>query len=227
MSALDATRILLGGGGSAEDERPVFERFASWVEDTDSVLYLPIAAADAGEGHFAWVSSVLNPLGVRRIEMWTSLAGRAPAELDRYGAVFVGGGNTYSLLHQLRATGFGEAIGDFARRGGVVYGGSAGAIVMGWNIETCAHLDRNEVGLTDTSGLDLLSGDSVWCHYGPADDGLIRSYVKRTGSPTLVLAETAGVWVQGAGEYVSLGAGAVYRFAVGGKQIISASRLGE
>jgi dipeptidase E len=213
-------RILLGGGGSAEDERPVLECFASWVGGAGPVLYLPIAASDAGEAHFAWVSSVLNPLGVWRIEMWASLAGHAPAELDGYGAVFIGGGNTYSLLHQLRTTGFDEAIGDFARRGGVVYGGSAGAIVMGWDIGTCAHLDTNEVGLTDTSGLDLLGGDSVWCHYRPADDGLIHSYVERTGSPALALAETAGVWARGPGEYVPLGSGAVCRFTVGGKRVV-------
>jgi hypothetical protein len=58
----------------------------------------------------------------------------------------------------------------------------------------------------------------VWCHYGPADDGLIHSYVERTGTPALALAETAGVWVQGPGAYVPLGSGAVHRFTAGGKQ---------
>ena len=58
---------------------------------------------------------------------------------------------------------------SFALRGGVVYGGSAGAIVLGANISTCAHMDHNDVGITDMHGLDLLDGHAVWCHYQAAD----------------------------------------------------------
>ena len=74
------TRILLGGGGSAEDERAILERFASWVGAAGSVLYLPVAADHVDSGYFEWISSALNPLGVHHIDMWTTLVGRSPAE---------------------------------------------------------------------------------------------------------------------------------------------------
>lgn len=214
-------KILLGGGGSERDERPIFELFASWVGASGSVLHLPIASGNAGKANFDWISSVLNPLGVHRIEMWTTLVNRSPAEIEKYKAIFIGGGNTYSLLQQLRVAGFGEAIRDFASRGGVSYGGSAGAIVLGRDISTCSYLDENTVGLTDIYGLDLLDGDSIWCHYQPTNDTLIRAHVKRRSSPTIALAETTGIWVRGHREYTPLGSGAVYRFTIDGKRRLS------
>src|SRR5262245_16038076 len=120
-STSEPTRILVGGGGSAEDERSIIERFATWVGD-GRVLYLPIAAAEPGSAHLVWVTSVLTPLGVHRIDMWDTLAGHDPVELGGYEGLFMGGSNTYRLLHQLRSSGFGDAIRLFAQQGGVVYG---------------------------------------------------------------------------------------------------------
>jgi len=211
------TKVLLGGGGSTEDEYPIFELFASWVDGSDSVLYLPIASSHVDRTYFDWISSVFNPLGIHRIEMWTNLAGRTPMEINKYRAIFIGGGNTFSLLHQLQVAGFDEAIRNFVNRGGVIYGGSAGAIALGRDISTCSHLDENSVGITNTLGLDLLDGDSVWCHYQPADDTLICAYVERTNSSTIALAETTGVWVRGHREYIPLGSGVIYRFTTKGK----------
>lgn len=199
------THILLGGGGSAEVERPILERFAAWVS-AGRVLYLPIAAEQPDSTHLAWVTSVLTPLGVQQIDMWTTLNGHQPAELGAYAGIFIGGGNTYWLLHQLRAGGFDGAIRRYAQEGGAVYGGSAGAIVLGANISTCAHMDHNDVGLTDMRGLDLLDGHAVWCHFQPSDYPLCQAFIMRTRIATFLLAETSGVWRRGREDYVALGA---------------------
>lgn len=202
------TRILLGGGGSAEDERLILERFAGWVNG-GSVLYLPIAAKEAGAPHLDWLTSVLRPLGVGAIEMWTELAGREPAALDGHTAIFIGGGNTYWLLHQVRSAGFEQPLRRFAERGGIVYGGSAGAILLGADIGTCAHMDENEVGLSDTRGLDLAGGRAIWCHYQPDDWPLCASFVRRRALRTLLLAETSGLWVRGPADFEGVGDGPV------------------
>lgn len=203
-SAPVPNRILLGGGGSAEDERPVYERFAFWVGG-GRVLYLPIAADQPGAAHLAWVTSALTPLGVHQIDMWTTLAGRQPAELGGYAGIFIGGGNTYWLLHQLRVGGFDDAIRRFALGGGALYGGSAGAIVLGASIATCAHIDHNDIGITDLRGLDLLDGSAAWCHYQAADYPLCQAFIMRTRISTFLLAETSGLWRRGPGDYVALG----------------------
>ncbi len=49
--------------------------------------------------------------------------------------------------------------------GGVVFGGSAGAIIFGKDLEACKLDDMNEVNLKETDGFDILSGTSILCHY--------------------------------------------------------------
>ena len=199
------TRILLGGGGSAEDERPVLQQFASWVGENGRVLYLPIAMPAAGLPQWEWIQSTLLPLGIKTIEMWTDLQQHEPAELARYTGIFVSGGNTYHLLNQLRSAGFVQALREYALDGGVLYGGSAGAIVIGRDIDTCAHMDENIAGIDDTTGLDLVDGHAIWCHYTSSDNQLIEAYIARMHLPIIALAETSGIWVRGPHEPISYG----------------------
>jgi dipeptidase E len=198
------THILLGGGGSAEDEHPILAHFATAVAG-GRVLYLPIAMLEPLPQHLAWLKSALAPLGVQHIDMWTTLDGHQPFELAAYAGVFIGGGNTYWLLHQVRTAGFADPLRQYAALGHAIYGGSAGAILLGADIATCAHMDHDFVGTADTAGLDLLDGHAVWCHYQASDDELCAAYVRRKGRALYLLAETGGLWRRGPHDFVSLG----------------------
>lgn len=151
--------------------------------------------------------------------MWTDLRAHDTGELDGFDAVYLGGGNTFGLLAQLQDSGFVAGLVRFARRGGAIYGGSAGAIVLGRDITTAAHLDRNEVGLAETRGLDLAAGHAVWCHYQPDDDARIVDHVREKGWPVLAISERAGVAVRGA-QMESVGFEPAYRFDASGKQTL-------
>jgi len=203
------TRILLAGGGSAEDERPALQLFATWIGGEGSLLYLPVAMADPGQAQFDWLMGALRPLDAGQIEMWTDMRQHDPAELAHFDGIFIGGGNTYRLLHELRTAGLIAALVDFANDGRALYGGSAGAILLGRDIGTCAHMDENIVGLSDTSGLDLVHGRAVWCHYTPADAPLIRAYTARTQFPVIALSETSSLWIQGLDRTTQLGSPSV------------------
>ncbi|MEE0780040.1 MAG: Type 1 glutamine amidotransferase-like domain-containing protein [Sellimonas sp.] len=85
--------------------------------------------------------------------------------VENYSAIFIGGGNTYKLLNDLKASGSFEKIKAYIEQDGIVFGGSAGAIIFGYDIESCAAMDQNKVGLKDTKGFDVLSGYSVFAHY--------------------------------------------------------------
>ena len=85
--------------------------------------------------------------------------------LDDYCAIFIGGGNTYKLLFELKLTGFYNKLKAFIDNGGIVFGGSAGAIVLGKDIKSCECDDENEVGLVNTQGLNVLPDFSFVCHY--------------------------------------------------------------
>jgi dipeptidase E len=52
--------------------------------------------------------------------MWRSLDKIAGADLRSYSGVYIGGGNTYSLLESVRRANAAEPLADFVRDGGVI-----------------------------------------------------------------------------------------------------------
>ncbi|MER2056241.1 MAG: Type 1 glutamine amidotransferase-like domain-containing protein [Clostridia bacterium] len=58
-----------------------------------------------------------------------------------------------------------EPIRKYLQNGGVAFGGSAGAIIFGEDLESCALDDDNDAGLKDTAGFDVLKGISFLCHF--------------------------------------------------------------
>jgi dipeptidase E len=191
---------MLAGGGGADDSRPLDQVFASWVGPHATILYLPIAMMVPGRNFTAareWLTQAFAPFGLTNISMWTDVSDKTASNLTSFDAVYIGGGNTFWLLHQLRAHRLDAALTDFIRQGYPVYGGSAGAIILGRDIQTCAHMDQNTIGLTDTHGLDVLHGYAVWRHYHSDDDERIAALAARAGIPVLALSERAGVYLEG------------------------------
>jgi dipeptidase E len=215
-------RLMLAGGGNEVDSAPLDRIFAAWTGRGGRMLYIPIAqqlSARGYEGALRWLLSVFEPLGVREIEMWTSLRERTAEDLRGFDSVYIGGGNTFRLLSLTRESGFDEHLREYFAGGGAIYGGSAGAIVMGGNILT-AHGDPNDVALIDTHGLDLVRGHSIWCHYEEAHDPLISEYIHKYSFPVLALPERAGVGIEGE-RMVAWGHEPVYRFTRRRKRAIS------
>lgn len=191
-------RILFAGGGSERDTRPLDEMFSGWLGG-GRLLYLPTALVNAASmrAGLRWIQSALAPLGVTDIQAWMDLSGKTLGDLAAYDGVFIGGGNTFYLLQEVRKAGLDAALTQYVQEGGPVYGGSAGAIILGRDITSCAHIDTNNVGLTDFTGLDLALGHTVWCHYAPEHDPLIEAYVGSTGIPSVAVTDRSGAARQG------------------------------
>lgn len=205
-------KIAAAGGGTERDSVLIDKYFAKWITGGGTLLYLPIALGwPSGDYEKAtqWLRSVLEPLGIRKIETWTDLDDHRAEELDAVAALYIGGGNTYGLLQQLRRSGFDAAIRQFALGGRPVYGGSAGAAILGRDIDTVRHLDENVVQISDTTGLDLLSGMSVWVHYRQAEKEMVESFVSRSSGGIVVLSEQAAVVFDGV-EFRSMGFESAY-----------------
>ncbi|MEM7118794.1 MAG: Type 1 glutamine amidotransferase-like domain-containing protein [Chloroflexota bacterium] len=216
-------RLLLAGGGNAQQSEPLDKLLASWVGENGRLLYIPIAMRRTGTSFpdcWAWITAVFEPLGCGNITMWTDLTAHQPEELDEFTAVYIGGGNTYSLLAELRASGFDVGLRDYVAQGGIVYGGSAGAIILGGDIAACAHMDSNNVGLADTAALNLVQNHDLWVHYQAADDDVrITDYIAERRVPILAIAEEAGVWVEN-GRFQPVGDAPVYRFDEMGRKVL-------
>ena len=60
---------------------------------------------------------------------------------------------------------FGKIRKYLTEEDGIVYGGSAGAIIFGKDLDSCNTDDENEVGLADHTGFNMIGGYSLLCHY--------------------------------------------------------------
>ena len=81
-----------------------------------------------------------------------------------FDVVYVGGGNTFSMLQTMRDTGFDKEIIRLVKSGALYIGGSAGAHIASANVEHVQVFDRNEAGLTDFDALGLFDG-ILFCHF--------------------------------------------------------------
>lgn len=159
-------RIFLCGGGSGNQVSSAYEKFSEIIDHTKPLLYIPIAMEiEQMEDCNKWIRKELKEYNITDIDMVKVFKELDEKNLNDYCAVFIGGGNTYKLLFELKLTGFYNKLKDFINNGGIVFGGSAGAIVLGKDIKSCECDDENEVGLVNTQGLNVLPDFSFVCHY--------------------------------------------------------------
>jgi dipeptidase E len=212
--------LILSGGGDASDSKPLDQLLISKMPADKKLLYIPIAWKSGNfEECRAWFESTFSNLGFTEFEMMTDLTNRSYSDLDKFGGIYIGGGNTYSLLHDLHKTGFETLLLQFIESGRPVYGGSAGAIIFGKSIDTAAFgedSDENTVGLTNTAGFDMVQGHAIQCHYQNSQDSEIIEFVSKRNIPVIALGERSGVTVANNGITV-IGFDPIYLFSSNGK----------
>lgn len=186
--------LILSGGGDAEKVKTIDVFFANKINKEKVLIYIPVAMEKSSftyEECYDWFSKTYREYGIHKIQMWTDLKGRKLS--SEHAGVFIGGGNTYKLLKILKDTNFDKELIKFLSYDGVVYGGSAGAIIFGKTIDSAKYSDKNIVNLMDTNGLNLLNNKDVWCHYKEDDDKLIESY----DNGLYILYEESGIIIDG------------------------------
>ena len=159
-------KVFICGGGSGEQTVRAVRRLNEVIRHDLSCLYIPLAMEeDQYDSCYEWITGELSTVSIPGIEMIRSAEELARKHLADYSFLFIGGGNTFRLLSEIKRAGMFEPIREYLRNGGVAFGGSAGAIIFGEDLESCALDDENEVGLTDTRGFDVLNGVSFLCHF--------------------------------------------------------------
>jgi len=154
--------IILAGGGSKMKAELIDKEFSKIISPNKPVLYLPFAREAPYESCLEWFKSSYEKYGITHIKMIGN-----PDEIDNldfssYSAVYVGGGNTFRLINSLNKTMFFKKLKQFLSSGGIYYGGSAGAIILGKTLSTAS--SENSLN-SSNEGFDLLNGMSVACHY--------------------------------------------------------------
>lgn len=159
--------IILGGGGSDEQTIISNKLFESIIDPNKPILYVPLAM----EPHryddcLAWINGdEFSNIKHGEFVMVRDVTEIQNHNLGDYAAIFIGGGNTYHLLQRLKDSSAFQQIKEYLDNGGVVYGGSAGAIIFGKDIDVCLYMDTNDLNFGDTGGFDMLFGCSFTAHY--------------------------------------------------------------
>ena len=190
------TRLILAGGGDTSDSKPLDLLFIRSLK-VKRVLYIPIAWKSGDfEACKKWFTATFSNLGFKNIEMWTDLHNKRFEDLKPFGGIYLGGGNTFSLLHDLRDSKFDKLLLKFIESERPVYGGSAGAIILGKGIRTAGFgtdSDVNGVGLKDFSGLGLVNDFSIQCHYEKSQDAQLLRFSR--SNAVIALSERCGLLV--------------------------------
>ena len=97
-------------------------------------------------------------------------------------------------MKELKDSGFSNALIKYIQFGGQVYGGSAGAIILGKRIDT--HDDENKIELKDVSGFSLLHNYSVACHFRDDQNDRFIKWVTNNNLPIICLPEETGLIIK-------------------------------
>lgn len=155
-------RLYLCGGGSGEQIHSAFLDFAKNINKEKPILYIPLAMNQSKYNEcYKWFKNELKTVKLTNFEMVKSSYELSKKDLSQYSSIFIGGGNTYKLLSDLKEYENFEKIKNYD---GIIFGGSAGAIIFGQNIDSCKLEDSNNVELKDTLGFNYLNNYSLLCH---------------------------------------------------------------
>ncbi|MEV5113000.1 Type 1 glutamine amidotransferase-like domain-containing protein [Peribacillus frigoritolerans] len=93
-----------------------------------------------------------------------------PELLEKYNVIFINGGNPFYLLYHMKKSGADLILKDIAKQNTVIVGVSAGAIILGPNIEVVNYFTPqiNTVDMQDLTALGL-TNKAIFPHYDRED----------------------------------------------------------
>ena len=164
-------KLVLNGGGTDVQVSSARSLLNSLIDSNKKILYIPFAWPDSTyNGCYEFMTGELSDVDKIGIDMVKTTDELLNKNLSDYSCIYIGGGNTYKLLNDLKSSGAFDKIYDYlVNNNGIVYGGSAGAIIFGHDLDSCNTDDDNEVGLVDNNGFNLMNGYSLLCHFTSRD----------------------------------------------------------
>lgn len=181
-------KLFLCGGGSNKQIMFALKKFKSVLKKDKPILYIPLAMKKENYTSCKeWFSKEIKYIGINSFEMVTSSKELLEKDLNSYCALFIGGGNTYKLLNELSENGNIEKIQNYLNNNGIIFGGSAGAIIFGKNINTCLIDDGNDVNLKKCDGFNYLNDFSILCHLNKSNLKKNYNYLKEYSKKNKVL----------------------------------------
>ncbi len=185
-------KLILNGGGTGEAAESARQALNQAIDRRKKILYIPFAWPDPSyRGCLEFMTDELADVEKAGIDMVKTPGELMSRSFSDYACLYIGGGNTFRLLKILKDSGAFEKIREYlVREDGIVYGGSAGAIIFGKDLDSCRTDDADETGLADHAGFNMLGGYSLLCHYTNRDP----ERTERSRRYLLELSETKPVY---------------------------------
>jgi len=190
--------IFLSGGGNEQQSFPLDKSFFETLPKNGRFLYIPIALR--GHEYYVtahlWMKSLieLHKRDDLQFEKVDDTSKYTLDDLKLFEGIYIGGGNTWSLMQELNSSGFSEILLQYINAGGIVYGGSAGAIIFGKRIDT--HTDENKIGYKEVDGFDILGDYSIGCHFKDDQSKHYQDWAIKNKLPIICLSEETGLIIR-------------------------------
>lgn len=219
-------KLVFFSGGYPKDNEKIDQRLMSLFNKKNlKVAFIPSCSYHANEDYQEFIEHY-HPLGLKKIIMlnidapFSNVLKEAAFRSD---IIHLGGGNTYYFLKHLKKTGIFKELKSWVKRGGVLTGLSAGAIVMTKKIDTAGFpsfdCDDNEESIKNFSGMNLVDFE-FFPHYKNSrryDDELIK-HSKNLDAPLYACPDGSGILIND--EEISF-VGKTYCFIQGKKYLLN------
>ena len=169
--------IFLSGGGSATETYELDDVFLK--TSGDRILYLPIGLKRSTAGYddcVTWFTNMVNSHNIlKNISAWIDVSNKT-SKIDRkkFDGIYIGGASETFSLHNLfiKHDMYPKLI-SFVQQGGLIYGGSGGASILGKSINY-DQIEKSQPRVEENSA-NLCMGYSVFAHLNDKNISIIEA----------------------------------------------------
>ena len=197
--------LIFFSGGEDRDNPALNSELVRLIGKRARITFIPANGRES-DGYFEHFRKSKSRYGLKRhlfFPLDVSFTRKALNEAFASDAIFLSGGNTFTFLHQLRHHGLLDHLRKYAHAGNVLFGLSAGSIMMTPTI-TIAGLvpdeaDDNDAGIKNLHALNLVNFE-VYPHYAESAASIrhLLTYSKHVDYPIYAFPDGSGITVIGA-----------------------------
>ena len=167
-------------------------------KDLKKVIMITTASTDKENNQYNQIGlSQLKSAGVEFVDFYDFESDK-PKDLSPYDVIYVCGGNTFKLVKFARHANFDKDIKSMLERGGLYIGVSAGSLIVGPSIQIAndVHPDKNEVGLTDFTGFNIVDL-IIFPHYSRDIEEEIKLFEEKNNVKVVRIDNSHAILIEG------------------------------